>query len=186
MLGFCLPKCCDATGAGPTRRWAPSHPVRRARKLPTGKWPDIRPPLVRRPRTACGRRMIDADALNSAAHAEPVQHHGQTGSRPGLYSIRSPSSSRCRGDAEAFDDLGASLAAPMARLGQTLLGPRASAFWLFQLGREHLKRVPSPPNVRAEATHEVGCPWPAADNELATRLPAKGAPPRGVASRARG
>jgi hypothetical protein len=42
------------------------------------------------------------------------------------------------------------------------------------------------PNVRAEATREAGRPWPAADNELATRLPAKGGLPRGVASRARG
>jgi hypothetical protein len=42
------------------------------------------------------------------------------------------------------------------------------------------------PNVRAEATCEVGRLWPAADNELATRLPAKGGLPRGVAARARG
>jgi hypothetical protein len=40
------------------------------------------------------------------------------------------------------------------------------------------------PNVRAEPAREAGRPWPAADNELATRLPAKGGLPRGVGSRA--
>ena len=44
-----------------------------------------------------------------------------------------------------------------------------------------------PPNVRAEATRELGRPWAAQDNG-ACDCPArpKGTPPRGVASRARG
>jgi len=46
--------------------------------------------------------------------------------------------------------------------------------------------VPVLPNVRAEPTREAGRPWPAADNEPATRLPAKGGLPRGVGARARG
>lgn len=41
-----------------------------------------------------------------------------------------------------------------------------------------------PPNARAEATREACRPWPAAENEPATPLPAKGGMPRGVASRA--
>ena len=52
---------------------------------------------------------------------------------------------------------------------------------------ERPRCVPVLPNVRAEATGEVGRLWPAADNGACDcRLPAKGGLPRRGASRAGG
>ena len=64
--------------------------------------------------------------------------------------------------------------------------PCAALVHHFQEPRPAQTLVFAPSNVRAEATCEVGRLWPAAENELATPLPAKGGLPRGVASRARG
>ena len=135
------------------------------------------------PPVATGRRPEDASVLRPRFQPDPADPFPLTGE----VTARSPATGGDR-----LTSLGASTSASLCnRLAshglrglprRGCLSSRRSRTSCWSTGRP----LDVLPNVRAEATREVGCPWPAADNELATRLPAKGAPPRGVASRARG